>query len=142
MTGQLHGDPAAAADQPGGGAEQSQPESFGFPPAGLVVGEGEQLHPGDELTGERDHGAPELVLGEAVQRQVGQAGVLGGADPVLGPGAAAVPQLQVSELALRGVGGEGGYPVSLRVGEPQLRTWVRAFLAEGVSNGLCKRSCG
>ena len=92
------GPPRGACEPPGDG-EQPEPEPFGFPPAGLVPGEGEQLHPGGELAGQGDDGAPDLVLGEAVQRQVGQPGVLGGADPVLGPGAAAVPQLQVGQLA-------------------------------------------
>ena len=42
-----------------------------------------------EVAGERDEGAPDLILGEVVQREVGQAGVLGGADAVLGAGPAA-----------------------------------------------------
>jgi hypothetical protein len=53
--------------------------------------EGEELHPGDELAGHRDEGAPDSVLVEVMQWEVGQPGVLGVADPVLGPGAAAVP---------------------------------------------------
>jgi len=36
-----------------------------------VTGEGEHLHPGSEFDGERDDGAPDLVLDEVVQRQVG-----------------------------------------------------------------------
>jgi hypothetical protein len=53
------------------------------------------LHPGDQLDGERDDGAPDLVLGEVVQRQIGQPGVFGVADAVLAAGPAAVPQLEV-----------------------------------------------
>lgn len=45
-----------------------------------------------------------------MQRQVAQAGVLGGADAVLGSGAAAVPQFQVCELAAGGVGDETDIP--------------------------------
>ncbi len=97
--------PAAADDAPGGG-EQAQPQAFGFPAAGGAV-QGEHLHPGQQFAGQGDDLAPDLVLGEAVQGQVAQAGVLGAADAVLAPGAAAVAQFQVSELAALGVGGEG-----------------------------------
>ena len=54
-------------------------------------------------------------------RQVAQAGVLGGADAVLAPCAAAVAQLEVGELPGHGVGGETGEPVVVDVDEPQLR---------------------
>ena len=37
-------------------------------------------------------------------------------------GAPAVPELRVRELALLRVGGEGGEPVTVDVGEPQLRS--------------------
>jgi hypothetical protein len=40
---------------------------------------------------------------------------------------AAVPQFQVRELAVPGVGGERGEPVPVEVGEPQLRPRVRAY---------------
>ena len=88
----------AGAGEGGGDGEQPEPEPFGFPPAGVVSGEGEELHPGGQFAGEGDEGAPDLVLVEVVQRQVRQAGVLGDADPVLGAGPAAVPQLQVGQL--------------------------------------------
>jgi hypothetical protein len=42
-----------------------------------------------------------------------------GKDAVLAPGPPPVPQLQVSKLAVRGIGGEGGEPVPVDVGEPQ-----------------------
>jgi hypothetical protein len=57
------------------------------------------LHPGGQLGGEGDDGAPDLVLGEAVQGQVGQPGVLGEPDPVLAAGSSAVPEFEVGELA-------------------------------------------
>jgi len=69
-----------------------------------VVGEGEHLQPGGELDGEGDHRQPELVLGEPVQRKVGQPGVFADADAVLTPGATAVAQFQIGELAASGVG--------------------------------------
>jgi hypothetical protein len=123
------GEASAAGDQPRGGGEEPQPGPFGFPPAGLAVGEGKQLHPGGELAGHGDQGAPQLILGEPMERQVPQPGVLRDPDPVLGAGATSVPQLQNGQLALGGVGGERGDPVSVDVGDPQLRPRVRAFRA-------------
>ena len=41
-----------------------------------------------------------------------------------------MPQLQASELAALGVGGEGGEPVPVDVGEPQLRPGMRPLLAD------------
>ena len=74
-----------------------------------------------QVAGQGDDLAPELVLGEALQRQVPQSGVLGAADPVLAPGPAAVPELKVSELAFPRVSRESGEAVAVDVGEPQLR---------------------
>ena len=83
-----------------------------------------------QFAGQRDDLAPDLVLGEVVQRQVAQAGVLGAADPVLAAGPAAVPQFQVGELAAAWCWWRSGEPVPVDVGEPQLRAGVRAFLAD------------
>ena len=82
---------ASAAGEGCGDGVESVAEPFGFPAAGVGVGEGEELHPGGQLGGEGDDGAPDLVLGEAVQGQVRQAGVFGEPDPVLAEGPAAVP---------------------------------------------------
>jgi hypothetical protein len=49
---------------------------------------------------------------------------------LLAPGPAPVAQLQAGELAAFGVGGEGGEPVPVDIGEPQLRAGVRALLAD------------
>lgn len=57
---------------------------------GLVVGRREHLGPRGQLDGQRDDRDPDLVVGEAVQRQGGQAGVLRGADAVFGSCSAAV----------------------------------------------------
>ena len=92
----------------------SRSRSFlGLPSAGGAV-EGEHLHPGEQVAGQGDDLAPDLVLGVTVQRQVAQAGVLGAADPVLAPGPAAVPQLEVGQLPAAGAGGEAGEPVPVR----------------------------
>jgi hypothetical protein len=96
---------AAAADQAPGDGEDPQPQPSRFPAAGRAV-KGEHLHPGQQLAGQRDDLAPDLVLGEAVQGQVAKPGVLGAPDPVLAPGPALVPQFQVGQLPAAGVGGE------------------------------------
>ena len=84
-----------------------------------MSGQGEHLHPCGQLTGQGDDGAPDLVLGEVVQWQVGQAGVFGVADPVFAAGPPAVAQFQVGELPAAGVvGRERGDPVSVGVGDP------------------------
>jgi hypothetical protein len=41
-----------------------------------------------------------------------------------------VPQFQVRELAAFRVGGEGGEPVPVDIGEPQLRPGMRPLLAD------------
>lgn len=48
----------------GGGRDGEQP--LGFPPAGGVLGEDEQLHPGGDLAGHGDDGAPDPVLVQVV----------------------------------------------------------------------------
>ena len=103
----------SGADEGGWDGEQPQPQAFGFPAAGLGVGQGEELAPGGQVQGELDQGAPQLVLGEAVQGQIREAGVFGDPDPVLGARAAPVPQLQLGQLAADGVGREGGDPVPI-----------------------------
>ncbi len=53
--------------------------------------EAEDLGPDGEFVGELGDLEPDLVLVEGVQRQIGQAGVLLAADPVLGVRAEPVP---------------------------------------------------
>ncbi len=88
--GEAEAKPAAAADDASGGGEQAQSQPLGFPAAG-AAGKGEQLGPGDQLAGQGDDVAPDLVPRIPVQRQAAQPGVLGAPVPVLAPGAAAVP---------------------------------------------------
>ena len=89
-TGEAEAEPAAAADDPPGDREEPQPQLSGFPAAGLAA-QREHRRPGQQLAGQGDNLAPDLVLVVSVQRQVPQPGVLGVADPVLAPGPAAVP---------------------------------------------------
>ncbi len=92
------GRPAQAENRP-----QPQPS---LDPGGGQRREDEHLRPGGEFAGHGHELGPDLVLREAVQREVTQAGVFRAADPVLTPGSAPVPQLQVGELAAFGAGGE------------------------------------
>jgi hypothetical protein len=78
-----------------------------------VVSEGEQLQPGGEFDGEGDDGEPDPVLVEVVQRQVPESGFFGDPDPVLTPCPAAVPQLEVGQLPVGCVGGQGGDAVAV-----------------------------
>jgi hypothetical protein len=103
---------ATAAGQATGDGEEAQAEALGLPAAG-GPGQGQHLRPCQQFAGQRDDLAPGLVLGEALERQVPQPGVLGAADPVLAPGPAEVPQFQVGELAFLRVSGEGGEPVAV-----------------------------
>jgi hypothetical protein len=73
-------DPAAAPGPPPRGRREPGPQFLRLPPAGGAV-EGEQLGPGEQVGGQGDELAPQLVLGEAAEREVAQAGVLGAADP-------------------------------------------------------------
>ena len=98
--------------------------------ARAALSEGEHRRPGQQFAGHGHQLAPELVLVKAVQREVTQPGVFGAADPVLAPGPAAMPQFQVRELPVLGVGGEAGEAVAIDVGEPQLRAGMGAFLAD------------
>jgi hypothetical protein len=86
VRGELESASSGVADEATGDREQAQPKPFGFPAPGSVVGEGQHLQSGGELDGETDHSQPELVLGEPVQRKVGQPGVFADADAVLATG--------------------------------------------------------
>src|SRR4051812_19043379 len=122
---------ASAADDASGDGQEPEAEAFGFPaPCGLVV-PGERLGPDQQISCEGDDLQPDLILSEAVEGQVPQTGVLQPADPVLGAGALAVPDLERGQrpAGAAGVGGKAGDPPALVVGQPQLRAGVRAFAA-------------
>ena len=112
--------PAGSAYQGGGDREQSVAQSFWFPASGLVVGVGEQSHPGGDLTGQGDDLAPDPVLVEPVQRQIRQPGVLRITDPILTTGPTPMPHFQVGQLAAGGVGHEPGQPIAVNIVEAQL----------------------
>src|SRR4051812_39822965 len=115
--GEVEHEGSRVVGEASGGAEQSQPELFGFPAPRRVLGVAERLGPGQEFAGQLDDGAPDAVVVEPVQRQILQAGVLGGPDAVLAAGPATVAQFEVGELgagpARAGVGDERGDPVAV-----------------------------
>jgi hypothetical protein len=67
--------------------------------AGEVAFEQERFGPGEQVVGERDELEPHLVVGEAAERQVGEAGVFVAADVVLDACAGAVVALQFGDVA-------------------------------------------
>ena len=99
-----------------------------------MIGEADQFGPCDQICCCHDDFQPCLVRVERVEREITQPGGLGLTDAVLHPGVLAVAQFQAGDLAghhpVGGVGDEPGDPVPVGVGEPQLRTWMGAFLAQ------------
>src|SRR4029453_2701761 len=79
--------------------------------------------------GAQDELQPDAVATPPVEREVGQAGGLGGADAVLDPGALAVPQLQGGEVAVGLVGYKDLEAVAVVVGEAQLGAGVGVLTA-------------
>lgn len=72
-------------------------------------------------------------------RGVARAGYTGGADAVLGPGPLTVAQLQFRAWRVDGVGDEAGKAHAIGVGEAQLGTGVRPFLAHDQPQPSCDR---
>ena len=89
-----------AVDKASGDGEDPQAQPFGLVGCGRG-GEGEAGAPGQQVLGQGADRQPDPVLVGVVERQVAQPGVLRRADAVLDPGVAAVPQLEVGELAVR-----------------------------------------
>jgi hypothetical protein len=87
---------------------------------GQLAVQQQRLRPAGEVLGGKDELQPDLVAAPAVEREVGQAGGVGGADAVLHPGALAVAQLQPSKVRVGLVGEEDLEAVAIVVGEAQL----------------------
>ena len=62
VVGQMQGGHAGGGGQVAGDGEQPQPQAFGFPLGGGVVGQREHLHPGSDLTRQRHGRVPDPVL--------------------------------------------------------------------------------
>jgi hypothetical protein len=102
-------------------------------PLGLCLGElpveHERLGPDEQVVREHHDLQPHLVEREVLERELGQAGVLGVADPVLDPGALAMPALDLGDVLVGLVGEDRLEAVAVVVGERQLRAGVGALTA-------------
>jgi hypothetical protein len=87
--------------------------------------EQQRLGPADQIVGCHHQLQPDLVHGEVLERELGQAGVLVVADLVLSLGARSLPALQDSDVLIPLVGDERLEAVSVVVGERQLGAGVR-----------------
>ena len=93
---------AAVERESGGDVQQSVAQPFGLGLGELAV-EQQRLGPDDQVVREHHDLQPHLVERELLERELGQAGVLVVADPVLDPGALAVAALDHGD-----VGGRAG----------------------------------
>jgi hypothetical protein len=114
---------AGMADDAGGDVQQPVAQRLGFG-AGQRAGKEQRLGPAAKVLGGQDQLEPDGVAAPAVERQVGQAGGLGGADAVLDPGALPVAQLQPGQVRVGLVGEEDLEAVAVVVGEAQLGAGV------------------
>jgi len=84
---------SSAADQADRGAQQPTAQLLGFGGRERAVQE-QQPGPGEQVAGEADELDPDGVDVQLPGRQMGQAGALGAADPVLDPGVRPVAGLE------------------------------------------------
>lgn len=107
---------------------------FRFRPANFLFGEREQFSPRQQVQGELDDRQPDASLIGPVQRELVQTGVLGGADPDLAAGAAAVPTFDILPVLAHVVFADCGQSKTGGIGEPQLRSGVRALFSDNHSH--------
>ena len=118
---------AAVTGEGRGDREEPVAQTLGFPPAGFMLGVGEEPGPRGDLGRESCDRGPDPVLIEPVEGEVAQTGVFRITDAVFAACPAAVAQLEVLQLPAARVGGERGEPVTLDVIETELRARVRAL---------------
>lgn len=94
-----------------------------------MCGERQDLGPDQQVSGQQGDFEPELILVEAVKRQVGQAGVFEVADTVLGTSTLTVPNFQIGDRPAWGVGRKTGDPPPVVVGQAQLGAGMGPFTA-------------
>jgi hypothetical protein len=134
-------EPAATSgvDQLGGSGEQPEPESSGFPAAG-VAGQGEHRHPGQEVEreGRRSRARSGSVRCRAGAGCAGRCRRRFGSGPRSGPGGGdAVPGRRAGRPWCWSR--EAGQPQSVEVGEAQLGAGVGSFLADDQAHPLRPR---
>ena len=101
LLGEVEDDAAGSSGEGRGDGVEPVAQPFRLPTAGFMTGEREHPSPGLQLGGEGDDLAPDPILVEPVEGEVGQAGVFRDPDAVLAAGAATMPQLEL----LQGAGG-------------------------------------
>jgi hypothetical protein len=109
---------AGVEGEAAGGVQEPVAQGLVFADGQLVV-EREQLGPGDEVLGDERYLHPDGVVIKAAEREVFEAGLLGGADAVLGVSAGAVQALEPGRVAVE-VGQGSQEAVAVVVGEGQL----------------------
>jgi hypothetical protein len=120
---QAQGRAAGVEGEPGGCVQQSVAQRLGLAGGELAV-ERESLCPGGQVLGDQGELEPDGVVVEVAEREVLQAGLLGGANAVFGGGAGAVRALELDRVAFE-VGQRGQEAVAVVVGEAQLGAGVR-----------------
>ena len=122
---------AGAGDDFPGGREEPVAPAFDVPGFGVVsVREGRELEPGDEVAGQGGDVRPGLVGFEVEERQLAQAGVLQGFDPVLASATGAVPGVQEGSVPAGRVGQERGDAVPIGIEQGRLRSGVQRLCPE------------
>jgi hypothetical protein len=111
---------ASGERQPGGDMQQSVAQPLGLGLGELAV-EQQRLGPDDQVVREPHDLQPRLVERELLERELGQAGVLVVADPVLDVGVLTVAALDDRDVLIVLVGEDRLEAVAVVVGERQLR---------------------
>jgi len=121
---------ASSANDPPSHSQQAEAKSFRLPPTsrGPVI-ECQCLHPRQQVTGQSYDFDPDPILSEPVQGQIRQTGVFETPDPVFTPDPLSMSDFKSGKPPAwaASVGGEAGDPPPVVIGQPQLRTRVRAF---------------
>src|SRR5437660_5000769 len=119
---------AAAASDDGTGVQQAVAESFGLG-AGEVAVEGDESRPGQQVVGDEGRDEPGGVESEVGRGEVGEPGVFGVADQLLGSAPAALQCFEVGDVGAGEVGDEDLEAVAVDVGEGELGAGVGFFAA-------------
>jgi hypothetical protein len=117
---------SAGEREAAGDVEELVAQALGLGLGELVV-EHEGLGPDDQVVREHHDLQPHLVELKLFERELGEAGVLLVADPVLDMGVLAVAALDLGEVGVGLVGEDGLEAVAVMVGERELRAGVRAL---------------
>ena len=122
----------------GGNMQQPLAKAFGLCGRELA-GQADQLGPAEQVLGDQRDLEPGLVVLEGVVREVAHAGVLATTDAVLDARAAAVTQLEPSDVVAVLVGEEARVAVAVLVEDRELRAGVGPLAAADQPGALGPR---